>query len=183
MFDCATGVGSSLHSTSSDGRDLLPNRPAEPPWLLPYIDAVGVGSNDPDPISLVRRADVRGSEMMPFDIEPEAGKIGQHWTQATSSQPWHVFGDDNGRFRFIDDAREVRPEPALVVESALFSGEAEWLAWEAAANNVNCSRSHRSDIFKSFCVGPVLRKHAPTPRINLALPRDVAESGLFEAEF
>lgn len=75
----------------------LPERPRKPPWLVPYRDAVGVGSNDEDSSSQMRGSERGSAEARPFRIEPSKGKVGKHRSQSGRAQPEHVFDDD--RFR------------------------------------------------------------------------------------
>lgn len=35
-------------------------------------------------------------KQVPFRIEPEAGKVGQHVSQAACPEPWHVFNEHEG---------------------------------------------------------------------------------------
>jgi hypothetical protein len=95
-----------------------------------------------------------------------------------------VLDDNDARSDALDDLREREPEPGLRSgDASEVSGDGEILAGEASANNVNVGpRSLVLDIFKPLSVGPMLREHRATERIDLALPHDRPKPGPFEAE-
>jgi hypothetical protein len=105
------GVGSTdcFRIESMLGRN-LPERPFKPPWFVPYREAVGVGSNDEDSPSEMRRPEVGSRKTRPLRIEPESGKVGEHASQSGRSQPDDVFDRDRFRPHLFDDAPVLRPE-------------------------------------------------------------------------
>jgi hypothetical protein len=62
-----------------------------------------VGSNDPDSIALVRRADIGSSEHAPSRIEPHRGQIPENTSESARSEDWAVLHEDVLRSYLTDD--------------------------------------------------------------------------------
>jgi hypothetical protein len=140
-----------------------------------------VGSNDEQAPATVRSSDVGSCKIRPLRIEPESGKVREHSSQSRRPQSEHVFDDDDRRRELLDDSPVLEPEPgAGAVEPSSLACEADVLAWEPAADDIHgsciCS-ADRSNILVPRRFRPVLREHLATPRIDFALPHDVAEAG------
>jgi hypothetical protein len=142
--------------------------------LYPAVLAVGVGKNE-ESIPPVRRPRLFSAEQVPFRIEPEAGKVGQHVTQAACPEPWHVFNEHVGGTQGADDSSELGPNPAFVAGPASFAGETVWLAWESAANNVNasCCLIDIPHIGVAANGRPVMSKYSECVRVAFGLPSDL----------
>jgi hypothetical protein len=153
--------------------------------LLPYDDALGVGSDDEDALADVRGSDVAGTEHRPLRIEPEAGNVGQHVSQSGRAQAEHVLSDHDRGAELFDDSRKLGPEPSLVVLRASLAGEADGLAGKSSAHQIHASCSPRGDlpdILIPHSVGPMAAQHGAAIRIALGLPRDVAETGALKPQ-
>lgn len=193
----AVGVISSkapcLASVSREARS-FPDRPCEPPRLAPYLDAVGVGSNEKESPSFVGRSDVRPSvgtlrifscrETRPLRIEPEIGKSGQHVSQASSPQPWHVLNDDDLRFDDADDPRELRPQPSLVMLGEPLPCDADGLTREPSADHVNpsCCTVHLPNVRIAMRCRPVATQDGAAVGVALGLPQHGAETSALKAK-
>lgn len=183
LMSDASGVGNhDFTIVSMLGLLGCPDLPAEPSWFAPYVDALRVGSHEPDTVSLMGCAEIGCAETAPLRIEPEFGKVGQHSSQSKRAQPRHVLGDDNRGPRFADDAREVRPESSLVAGSSSSTGDGVGLTGEAADDDGNASWRERSDILEPFRVRPVPREHSSAPWIDFYLPRWRSEASALQAE-
>lgn len=187
-LDAAIGVGSVaiFSSASTDGRGEPLDRPPEPPWFVPYDNAVRVGSDEPEAIALVRRAEVPRAKTRPLRIEPEAGKVGQHVTQPSRAQSRHVLADEEGGAELFDDARNFRPEPARVGLSATLAGNADGLAGETTTDDIHIGKSistlHLAYIVESDRVGPVTPQHFAAVRIDFRLCDRAPHSSALEPE-
>ena len=145
--------------------------------------AVGVG-HDPDAIPPVRCANGGSGYAMPLRIIPERREAPEHRFQSARSKGTDVFGDDVARAEFADEPVELKPETrARPFEARAFTGEADVLAGEAAANDVDWSNAV---LFKSCCiecphvvidwnVAPVFAKN------RLGVGFSLAKSGGFDA--
>ena len=87
MFAVAVGVGMRA-IRASDG---LIAAPELADWLLPYWLAVGIGSNDPDAVSLVRRTNGGRRYAMPFRVIPDRGQVSENISQPSTKQRCHVL--------------------------------------------------------------------------------------------
>jgi hypothetical protein len=58
------------------------------PALVPYSDAVGVGSNNPNALSSMRRAGVARAEHSPLRIEPQRGQVSENTSKPSTSERW-----------------------------------------------------------------------------------------------
>jgi len=108
----------------------------------PRIDQlfVGVGSNKPEPVALMRGANVGSSQHCPPTVIPDRGQITEHSVESSSKDCWAVLHVCESRSNLANDPRHVGPEPAaLAVDAPPFAGRADVLAREAARNHVNNS--------------------------------------------
>ena len=71
----------------SDGL-IFPTLPAAPPWLVPYEQADGVGSHNPDPVSTVRCAGMSSSQHSPSRIKPHLGQVSENSMKPPRSEHW-----------------------------------------------------------------------------------------------
>lgn len=138
---------------------------------------VGVGSNDPHAVSLVRRTDVMSSEHTPRRIKPQAGKPREDDVQSSSAEPGAVLGKDERRPHFANDTEHLEPESRSVSgETCSASSAGDVLAREAAGNNVNCSAPRhaveRADVIPDWeglevSVSLALSEHALAMGVDL----------------
>jgi hypothetical protein len=106
---------------------------------------VGVGSNDPHSVPLVRRTDVMSSDHTPRRIKPQVGKPAEDDVQSSSAEPRGVLGKDERRANLANDAEHLEPESRAVSgETSAASRAGDVLAGEASRNNVNCSAPRRA---------------------------------------
>ena len=176
----AIGVGHALASRTFVGKLGPPSvAVSNPPGLSPSC-ARGVGHEE-EPLAEVRGADVGGGDDAAVHAIPGGEEVGDNSVQPRSNEPRNVLDDDEPRPKLFDDPRELTPEAgARAVDSFVaVSGDGDVLAGEPAANKVNCSElsaSDSRDIFEPLRLRPSFRKHAPTERVDLDLPRDRAEA-------
>jgi hypothetical protein len=78
---------------------------------LSFPAPVGVGSDNPHPVSSMWGADVPRSKHIPSRIKPERGQVTEDDSEATSSEHWAVFHEHVPRFHLANDASELPPEP------------------------------------------------------------------------
>lgn len=120
------------------GRFFCPSRPADPPWQLPYVEAVGVGSKQPESLAAMRGADIISSQHRPSTVVPDRGQVAKDSSEPASNEGWAVLHEREGRSNLANDARHVGPEAgALAADSGALAGQADVLAGEAARNHVN----------------------------------------------
>ncbi len=106
---------------------------------------VGVGSNDPHAVALVRRTDVPSSKHTPASIKPQVGKPREDDVEASSAKHRRVFGEDKRRPNLANDSEHLEPQAAaLACQSSATPGAGDVLAGEASADNVDASRPRRA---------------------------------------
>ena len=146
----AVGVGHTffLAMVESDGAPavfkLVPS-PRLPLFLVPYCCAVGVGSNEPDSVSLVGSSGMSRSQHSPPRIIPQRGKVTEDHGKASANKERAVFHEDEAGSNLADDARHLSPE------AAAFSGDTgatscgrDVLAREASRHHVNTAAPRSS---------------------------------------
>ena len=105
--------------------------------LFSFGDCLGVGHN-PEAVPLVRRTKGGSGYTVPFRIKPERSEFPEHNFQSARAKGDDVFNEDVPRARFFNEAPVLAPKPGSVAgESGTASEQANVLAWEASANNVN----------------------------------------------
>jgi hypothetical protein len=73
-------------------------------------------------------------------VKPHLGKVSKHSVESSKSERWAVFHERVAGSYFANDAGHFPPETgALPVESVAFAGNADVLAGESPADNVNSS--------------------------------------------
>lgn len=158
-----------------------------PFWLEPYRLAVGVGSSDDeDALAKMRSPDVGGSNLDGARSVSELAQVPPHHGQPRGSTVSDVLDDDGEGLALVDDAGELEPQAGSgPVEPGLSPGDADVLAWEPAADEVDGLKAISAnccDIIEPLRFRPVLREHATTPLILFDLPHDVANAGPLEAK-
>ena len=130
---------------------------------------VTVGNN-PHSIPSVRSADGGSGYTVPFRIIPDRSEPAEADVQSSRSKGSDVFGDEVARARFLDDPEHFKPESGpLTVEPGTFAGDADILARETAAHDVNARNTDGSksvgadlsDVIENRNVGPVATENPP----------------------
>jgi len=136
--------------------------------------AVGVASNDPDPVSSVGSIDgTSRNNKRPRGVA-ETFQVSEHIVECQRDDPSNIFANDPSGSRECNDAAHLRPEVAVVRVRFLLSGDAERLAGEATTDEIN-----GSDPIQSICVefadvtedrntGPVLTQDGSAELVGLA---------------
>jgi hypothetical protein len=101
---------------------------------------VGVGSNDPHPVSSMRTADVPSAQHTPRRIIPQAGKPRQHGSESACAEIGAIFCEDKRRPNFANDAQHFKPEArSASCKACSVAGAGDVLAGEASADDVNAA--------------------------------------------
>lgn len=127
-------------------------------------------------------------EYAPRQAEPDVGQRIHDDSEIVSfrgsKEPWNVLDEEPRRPKFLRDAGELEEEAAAFPrKSGPLAGDAEVLAGEAAADEINtksslngswwlCARSVRkgSHVSPSGHVGPVSGKDLSSPGVDFNLP-------------
>jgi hypothetical protein len=89
--------------------------------------AVAVGENE-EPLAPVGRADLRRREEARRKPVAHADQVSGDFGKSEAEMMGDVLEEDEGRFAFADDARDMRPEVAWVGRTEPTAGDREWLA-------------------------------------------------------
>jgi hypothetical protein len=111
---------------------------------------------------------------VPFRVIPERGKIPENGSHSSSKERCHVFHEHISWSYLANDPSELVPKTGPSSgEPGTFSGDADVLAWEAAADEVNAPlalRRERPHVFMLRDFRPVLFEDCGCIRVNLHLP-------------
>lgn len=133
----------------AEGRSLGPPTPLIPFWLEPYVEAVGVGSEQEETIAEVRGADGCRGNAVPFATPPARDHVPDDLREGSPAvdgeQTGHVFDEQDARVALDGDSPDIGPEPSLVVDTASVARDACRLAREPRSDEI-----HRSS--PSSCV-------------------------------
>lgn len=148
----------------------------------------------------MRGADGGSRDAIPFRVIPARGQVAENVAHSSNKEPWHVLHEYVAGSYLANDPGELGPEPTGVVLSASFPGEADGLAGEPAADEVDglealvaattCGHAQHSvrsvgvdsaDVFVSTNSGPMFGEDSLAVRVDLDLPDDF-EPGAFEAK-
>ena len=162
---------------------LDPISPSSLSTAIPDSLLAGVRHNE-EPLPLVGRPEVRGSDTEPFRIVPCFGQVAEYSAKVpVSKEAWDVLQQrESGSYR-ANDSDGLRPEVPLVSLSAMASSNRERLTGEPRHDEVNGGEliSNCSNIGKSWDVGPVSFKNLPPIPVDLYLPSGLP-SGQLEPE-
>ena len=146
--------------------------------------ALGVGHN-PDPIPPVRGANGACGYTMPLRIVPERSERPEYLIQSARTKGGDIFDEDVSRLERVDRFGVLKPESAAFsAKSGAFPGEADVLAGEAAAQEINRFNGlpiNGSDVSVSLHCRPVFGEHSLTVGVDFNLPRDI-KTGSFKAK-
>lgn len=123
------------------GRSFAPPLPLIPFWLDPYSDAAGVGSKQEDTIAEVRGSDGCRGDTVPLRIPPARCQVPEDALERSSTvngeETWDVFREDPRGVRFLRDAPDLGPEPALVGDAESLASDAGALAGETGNDKIH----------------------------------------------
>jgi hypothetical protein len=144
---------------------------------------VGVGNNE-ESFALMGRSHVLRGNSTPVCIVPALGKIGQHFSQATSPQSWHVFDDDPLGFELIDYPVHFRPQPSIVFVSVATASVTDRLTREPNAQAVYgwygvCS--YIFDVVQEYSIRPVRFQRSVQIRVQFDLEHCLAQACSFKS--
>jgi hypothetical protein len=128
---CTRGVGSMMLRCAGnfciDGLSMFPV-------------AVGVGSENPDSFSFVRRTGVNCAKHSPSRIEPHRGQVSEYTSKPARSEHWRVLHNDVSRSYFANDPGHLHPEStALTVDSCATACAGDVLAWESTSDDIDAA--------------------------------------------
>lgn len=92
-----------------------------------------------DPASSVPRSDSRSFIIEHDDVIASVLQIIDHLPGGNLDDSRYVLTDDAMRAQLSDNSEHLRPEVTVVPFAFLLTSHTEWLTWESARNNVNCS--------------------------------------------
>jgi hypothetical protein len=140
----------------------------------PFASTVfGVGNN-PDPIPLVRRADMDSTHHARPPSVTECFQVSENPVCAAISERRHVFSNDPSWADFSDKSGKFAPQSASgAIKADTFSGNADVLAGEATTDCVNGNSvsgkpvcTDGGDIMIAPHLRPMLCQHPPRKRVN-----------------
>ena len=158
------------------------------PRVGPLPSAVVAVGQQEEALPAVRSAHVACAEHVPRRIEPERGQVTEHFTESppvvSGKEPRDVLHEHEARSNVRNDPAILAPEARpLARESGALSGEADVLAGEAAADEVDGGESvDGADVVISNSVRPVLREHGPPELFLLDLPDTSTSRGVLNSE-
>lgn len=158
------------------------------PRVGPLPSAVVAVGQEEESLPAVRSAHVACAEHIPRRIEPERGQVTEHLTESppvvSGKEPRDVLHEHEARSHVSNDPAILAPEARpLARESGTLSGDADVLAREAAAEDVDSRESgDGADVVISNSVGPVLCENFTTPRIPFHLEHHSPARGVLDAE-
>ncbi len=95
---------------------------------------------DEEPLPPVGSADRRRAEHLPFRIVPERGQTTEDGAEPSrGKQAWDVFQEDVAGSHVANDPLDLRPEPALVIDTAASAGDGMGLAGKAGREEIDAA--------------------------------------------
>lgn len=188
---CAQGVGHNPALSTTASRSVVPGllvhaavRAVDRRAPLASV-VTGVGHKE-ELLPAVRGADVAGGD----DASPHGVtapfEVTRNNVQPRRSEARNVLDDDEARRQLVDDARELPPETRpRIVEPELLAGDAEPLAREPAADEIDWGKmgsSNGSYVVMPCRAWPVPGEHGTTERIALHLPEHRPEAFSLQTE-
>jgi hypothetical protein len=145
--------------------------------------SVSVGNNEDSPSS-VRGSDVDGSKCEGTRSVAEHMQLMSDVRQPEFCPAGDVLHDDEARRDLLYDGGEVPPERRLLAaEPSSCACAGDVLTGESSTDEIHMGIVARSrDILEPRNGGPVLREHAATEGVDLALPEHRTKAGPLEAE-
>lgn len=125
------------------GLSFSPPIPLIPFWLLPYCEALGVGSEQEETIAEVRGTDGRRGYTVPFRSPPARSQVPEDLRECSASvngeEAWDVFDEEPRRLDLDGDPPDFRPEPSSVLCSESLSCDACSLTWKTGSDDIHSS--------------------------------------------
>lgn len=97
-----------------------------------------VGQTEPS-APPVRGTDAGRGEHAPLRIEPQVGQRSENLVHPSIKQPCDVLQEDELGSHVANDARDVRPDPSLVLLRVALAGEGDRLARESRRDDIHDS--------------------------------------------
>jgi hypothetical protein len=148
---------------------------------------VGVASNDPDSVPSVLRVDgTSRNNKRPRGVA-DGFQVSEHIVECQRDETSNVFTNDPSRSRECNNAAHLRPEVAVVFLRSLLSGDAEGLAGESAADEIDSSKPIQSvcvnavNVVEAGDTWPMFSKHGSAVFVTFA-ECNGSHSGSLEAE-
>jgi hypothetical protein len=138
--------------------------------------AVGVPKgNNPHAVPPVRRTNGRSWNNVPFRVIPERGQRPENDVHSSSKESCDVLHDNVSRSNLANDPSKLVPKTGpLACESCSLASNADVLAWESSADEIDAvvvvRWRERSHVVVLGYVGPVLVEDCGCIRVNLHLP-------------
>jgi hypothetical protein len=114
--------------------------------MEPVSTVQGVGSSEPEPVALVRGANVGSSQHCPATVIPDRGQVTEDSPKSPNKERWAVLHEHVSGSNVANDAGHVEPQSRpFAVDAGAPAGDADVLAGEAPRNHVNTA-SPRSPV-------------------------------------
>jgi hypothetical protein len=97
-----------------------------------------VGHNE-EPSPNVTSAGFERAEQARFDCKDHLLKVPENCAGSQGHVPFDIFEEASFGIEFPNDAADVGPEVAGILFASPATGEAEWLAWISANEDMNLS--------------------------------------------
>jgi hypothetical protein len=136
--------------------------------------AVGVGSNDPEPISSVRSSDGSSRNNKRPRGVAETFQVSEHIVECHCDETSNIFANDPSGSCECNDAAHFRPEVAVVLFAFLLACDAEGLTRETTTDEIDSSKPTQSvcvngvDVIEAGDVGPVFSQDGSAVLVTLA---------------
>lgn len=148
-----------------------------PFWLLPYVDAVGVGSKEPPSISPMGRTNGGSFKSRPPAVIPERGQISDN-APGVSAYGGDVLKKNVGGSKLTDKSDDLPIKPrALAIQARAISRRADVLAWKPPGDDVDVEpfeflRAKSGNVVPNWCfvqltVGHPRHEHATSIRLDV----------------
>jgi len=123
--------------------------------------AVGV-CNKPEPVASVRGANGRSRDAVPLRVIPARGQVSENTLKPPSKESCDVLHDDVAGSKLANESRVLAPKTrACPVDSSALAGEADVLAGESAAEDVDVWHRHGHSPDFTFTVSDVIVFRGP----------------------
>lgn len=101
--------------------------------------AVGVGSEHEESVTEVRGADGCRRNAVPLDTPPARGQVPKYASERPRKVTWYVLQEHELGSHFANDAPDLMPEPALVVDAEAQSSDGLGLAWISRSDEIHAA--------------------------------------------
>lgn len=145
--------------------------------------ATGVGHNE-NALPKVRGTNRGRRYNVPLRVIPERGNVRENISQSFGRKSGDVLHDDDSGSKIANKAGELGPEPARVARALSLTGETDWLAREAASEDVNGrgAGADGADVSEVWHVGPVTGEDGTGKRVDFRHPAGTKPARSFKSE-